>query len=209
VRDRLLSDPNGEFVLNPFEDIEQGVSASQIKNNPSFGAVTWRGHTDNRERLNFPERTEAERRNLPDEVLRDALTNVTFYAYEWDVQRGKGTAQRSTDRAGGIAPELQRSAPVSNLKRNAFRSVRGQFQVVVPSDQPKVPERKRFRLEPLKYTPKYHIIYEVDESKAFQVIDTPFEQLPSEVQEKVRKHNEYLDSLPKADPSHAIVEEIQ
>jgi hypothetical protein len=59
-------------------------------------------------------------------------------------------------------------------------------------------------LKPLKYTPKYHVIYEVDDGKAYGDIDGPeADRSPQSIDRAIR-NKEFLDKLPKEDPEHKV-----
>lgn len=70
-------------------------------------------------------------------------------------------------------------------------------------------ERKTFGLEPLKYTPKYHLIVEIDENRSSGWIDTPQDQLTPDDREEANRKREFYGSLLEEDPDHKVKADIQ
>src|SRR5688572_27990823 len=79
-----------------------------------------------------------------------------------EVLRSRGARQTAllsavawhTDQAGRALLSFDNRNERQSLKRHAFHSVSADFQMLFP--------RAAYRLVPLKYTPKYHVLFELD-----------------------------------------------
>lgn len=90
--------------------------------------------------------------DLP-EVLRSrgARQTALLSAVAWD-----------TDQAGRALLSFDNRNERQSLKRHVFHSVSADFQMLFP--------RAAYRLVPLKYTPKYHVLFELDPERIVPIL---------------------------------------
>jgi hypothetical protein len=169
--------------------------------------------------------------DLP-EVLRSrgATQTVLFSAVAWDTDEA-GRAAVSFDNRFQFSPkwtfdffdrpvlaegdglatgpppqtpeEVARHKELLKLNKYAFYSVNADFEMLFP--------RVTCRLVPLKHTPKYHVLFEVDPEKVVPVLTDrepgeDVERTPAE-QVKLSNYEDFLRSLPP-DRDVPVVEEL-
>lgn len=139
--------------------------------------------------------TEEERGNQSVAEFISSFTGITFYIHSWDRDKKTGTVIRSNKKEMGSSRQINDVPDIADIRRQAFKSVSGRFATIYP--------RKQFVLWPLKYTPKYHVIYEIDDSKLYTGRTDPDEDI-----RKQKQHDRYLKSLPREKPGKAIKGEL-
>ena len=139
---------------------------------------------------------------------RERILGVNFSALTWDLDRATGKASLAMYRPSSTSPhpiaanEQQSTelARLSQLDKNAFRSVRGSLRMPVTNS--------RFWLMPVDADPQYHLLYEENpERTGFMRIDTPYDETTTRGardKQKYEQYQEFLRSLgedPKARPT--------
>lgn len=200
VNEKLLMDGEPEFQISPFEDIKILVETENLDPPDDFGFIVWRGIQKNWQsmRLSGPN---GEKIENGEETIRNFL-GVTFYSHAWDVNEVSGEAMHPAKNSyGGLSDSLDRSIKKNpNIHKKKFRTISGSFKVLGKGE---------FHVTPLKYTPKYHLVYELDRSGKAYNVDTPENQLRPETKMMLLKQQEYLRSLPEEDGSRTVVEDIK
>jgi len=99
--------------------------------------------------------------------------------------------------------EIARHKELLSLNKHVFYSVNADFEMLFP--------RVTYRLVPLKYTPKYHVLFEVDPEKIVPILT---DRSPGEVVErtpadqvKLSNYESFIRSLPP-DRDVLVVEEL-
>lgn len=209
VNTALLTSSNkdGNFILNPFKDVSINVQTKRMTvSSPYHGA--WHGEIESDISLedDISQLTDYERGGFSAEEFKSFFTNVTFYFHDWDVDLDTNTASTSNqNKTGTTSPEPVEDVVPPKLKRKAFRTARGRFTEITTG--------QTFVIIPLKYTPKYHVIYEQDDSKIFTTgNDVPNSEPPMSREDtladenllKAIQHRLFLTDLPKATPGKTI-----
>lgn len=182
------------FSFSPFDDLDLLLKTIRIKAY-SNDRASWTGkiqvpasYIDKVNQL-----TPEERQGIGAEEFLTLLTSVNLIISTWDIDRDTGEALiANSKRAEKLSPSPIEVQESRGIERNAFQSVRGAIPVVTTG--------QKFYIVPLKYSPKYHVIYEVDQSKTYATgNDIPGEE-PTRTSEDNRRsqlHKAFLDSLPK------------
>lgn len=99
--------------------------------------------------------------------------------------------------------EIARHKELLRLNKHVFYSVNADFEMLYP--------RVTYRLIPLKYTPKYHVLFEVDPEKVVPILT---DRLPGEAVErtpaervKLSNYENFIRSLPP-DRDVPVVEDL-
>jgi hypothetical protein len=98
--------------------------------------------------------------------------------------------------------EIARHKDLLKLAKHVFYSVNADFEMLFPS--------AKYRLFPLKYTPKYHVLLEVDPEKIVPIL---MDRLPGEAgrtpaeQVKLSNYESFIRNLP-TDRDVPVVEEL-
>ena len=133
--------------------------------------------------------------DLPD-VLRTlgARQTVLFFGLAWDTDGSGRVVESSGNRFRSppqTAQEIARHRESRQLNKHAFYSVTAAFELF-PTD--------RYRLVPLKYTPKAHVLFEIDAEKIVPIL---LDRVPGEVVErtpadqvKLASYETFIRSLP-------------
>lgn len=100
--------------------------------------------------------------------------------------------------------EIARHKALLKLNKSAFYSVSADFQLLLPN--------ARYRLAPLKYTPKYSVIFELDPAKLVPITldrppsGEPITRTPDD-RVKISEYENFIRNLPP-DRNVAVVEEL-
>ncbi len=193
----LLSKREIDFTITPFEDVQITVSTKEVIEKPHRGTVSWKGemHVSGLEDA-LSQLTDAERSYLSVKELKYALSDINLFISTWDIDKETGIATRSTERKGSVSPEPTPIPKLPDLRKNAFKSVGGNFTII--------PSGKRYVLTPLKYSPKYHVIYEIDPKKSYPTSDDPNTKISQENKNKAMEYKQYLKGLPEEHFNKAI-----
>lgn len=162
-------------------------------------------------------------RGTSSEAVVKALATVRIVMMGHDVNPETGEASLSPRNSNGPADKASHVGLVSeeqyasaerevepfvssSRQLDAFYSITADF--VDPSSN------RRYVLEPLKFTPKYSVFYEVDPSKQFPVnIDSPaeeFEQsLSAEQKANRERYEDFVKSLPQTPKTSTVTEDLQ
>ena len=92
--------------------------------------------------------------------------------------------------------EIAQHKRLKKLKKHKFYSVQAIFQVLRENSSPAV---RKYVLKPLKYTPKYSVIYELDPNKFFmsQIDPDPGEERDLADQQSWEAYDSFVRNLPK------------
>lgn len=201
------SNKDGKFILNLFDDVTINVQSKRMTfTSPFHGA--WYGEMETAPSINdeINQLTAYERGNFSTEEFKSFFTDIVFYFEDWDVDLVANSASFSHENKVGITSTVPiQDTALPKLKRRAFRTVSGRFTELFSG--------RTFVIMPLKYTPKYHVIYEQDDSKTFTTANdvpgseplmSPEEILEDENLLKAIELEVFLDSLPKEEPGKII-----
>ncbi len=132
---------------------------------------------------------------IPDVLRRlGARQTVLFSGLKWDTDESGRAVESSGNRFRSppqTAQEIVGRQTSRKLNKRAFYSVVAYFELF---------SGNRYRLEPLKYTPKYHVLFEADPEKIVPVL---VDRVPGEVvvrtpadQVKLASYEAFIRSLP-------------
>ena len=206
VRTKLLTSGAESFVINPFEDVALEVIPEEIDRSDSLGSIIWRGNYKHWSRISIDStrnngvRNEEERKNAI-----GRFTKMTFYIYPWDVNKESGevnpTVSTKAGSMGGVnKPENNEKGVGKGLRKRAFQTVKGSFNVL---------GKGTFAVIPLKYTPKYHLVYELDPSKRYSGMGYDEKNMSPSDKERRRNEQEFMKNLPGADENKMVVEDVE
>jgi hypothetical protein len=122
-----------------------------------------------------------------------ARQTVLFSGVAWD-----------TDDAGRAMESSENRFDLRKRNKRAFYSVSADFQLLVPGT--------RYRLAPLKYTPKYSVLFELDPDRLVPIaVDRPVEgeritRTPAELA-RLRDYDTFIRNLPP-DRNLPVVDEL-
>ena len=207
VNTDLLISGAEEIVLNAFEDVELEVIPEEIDRTDSFGSIVWHGNqkywsdiTVHRDRGNGFSAEEERKEEI------GKYTIMTFYLYPWDVNRESGEVNPSVNSTIGTFErvpsigENEEKTGSSKINKRAFFTVDGSFNVL---------GKGAFSVKPLKHTPKYHLVYELDPRKSIGQGDVQGKELSLIKQERIKAQKDFMTNLPPPDNSRKVVEEIE
>jgi hypothetical protein len=143
--------------------------------------------------------------DLPDVLRRfGARQTVLFSGLAWDTDESGRASESSNNRFQSppqTAREIARHRESRKLNKRAFYSVTADFELF-PGN--------RYRVVPLKYTPKYHVLFEVDPEKIVPIL---VDRVPGEVVErtpadqvKLSDYETFIRSLPPERDVPIVVE---
>lgn len=188
------------ITLNFFEDIAIPLKLETIKD--GRGSLTWLGQMQfgEEERIAIPPEYESSLKGvgLTPEMVLSHLRRVTFYVHEYDVNNKTGEAVPSAISPKGTASEIPlHSSELPDFTRNSFSSVYGGVNYL--------PTRQSFMVMPLQYSPKYHVVYELDNDKRYPVNIDSDEYVPTpENKRKQDAHNEFFRGVPRDEEDKLI-----
>jgi len=157
-----------------------------------IGNIVLPGGSLARDQWSEAEIEQIEKNGLTIEQLISFVGRVELQILYWDIDSVTGEAYPSAERRDQqFGPAPISGVPVGDVKKQAFASVRGQIDLSILG-------RGIYRLEPLRNSPKYHILYEVDPTKTYGLVETnpdATSQISAAGQRKLDYH-EFLKSLP-------------
>ncbi len=203
-----------EVLLNVADDVESfTLKRADLRVKRGGTSFTWQGH------IMFPSRTapkeawseetlsQLEAQGLSFEQFIDMIGQTRLHVLYWDVAptgiailaaKSHASDSRSGDEpvsvsgsTSAMGPSVAQQQGTDRLRmttRNAFAAVRGEFNL-----QPV--GAGVFRLEPLPYSPRYHLLYEVDQSRDFLIMD---EEPTGEVLRRKQQYDRHMESVPEA-----------
>lgn len=193
VNDDLLlnSKSNDEFTITPFVGETFHIITKSLVRKPGERAF-WRGElvfpglSDPRAELES--KTEDERAGLTVEQAMSILFGINISIFSWDrnLDTDEVTIAYKTV-SGNLQKEPKENHIPTRIKRNDFKSVSSTFSVL--------PTSQKFVLQPLKFTPKYHIIYEVDPEKVITSTENYAAPSTEENKRRVRQYREFQETL--------------
>ena len=133
--------------------------------------------------------------DLPDVLRRlGARQTVLLSGLAWDMDESGRAVESSGNQfrsSPQTAQEIARHQKSRKLNKRAFYSVVAHFELF---------SSNRYRLEPLRYTPKYHVLFEVDPEKMVPIL---VDRVPGEVvvrtpadQVKLASYEAFIRRLP-------------
>jgi len=203
--DLLFSDD--EFTITPFEGVSITVRRDDAVDGSYLGTAQWHGIIVSPEHPSISEigvldmdEQQAEAAGLGPAQLYRMFFGVELYTYSWDIDKRTGVAFPSVQREQRASAFLMHNGVATkeslDLEENAILSVSGRFNLQALGFG-------EFRLESLQFTPKYHIIIELDSSKLFSYDFLPGNEKADDhsvyaekQRKKVQEYNEYVNSLP-------------
>lgn len=163
------------------------------------GAATWIGNIalprENLTRANLSKADleQIENSGITLEQIISQIGRVELQILYWDIDLTTKEAYPSAERRHKqVGPTPVAGAAVGDVEEHAFATVRGQIDLSVLG-------RGMYRLEPLRHSPRYHILYEVDRTKTFGVVEvdpSAKTEISDEGQKKL-DYNKFLKSLPR------------
>lgn len=182
------------FSITPFEDISVVVARDSLKERA--GSATWHGTIIDpyvsMSDLEVSEEQLAQEGTSKISVYK-ALLGLRFGLMDWDSDGQTGNAYPSYENKGLQTSRRPVEVPdLQTFKKHAFRSVIGLTNLDVF-------QLGQYMLVPLQFTPKYHLIYEMDPQKRFFVPEDDTDQSfhAKEQREKSRAFDDYKKTLPK------------
>lgn len=198
--DAELLKSSKNITLNFFEDINIPLNREAIKK--GSGSLTWLGQMQfgEDEGVVIPPESESSLKEvgLTPEKLLSHLRRVTFYVNDYDVNNKTGEAVPSAISPKGATSERPlHSSELPDFTRNSFSSVYGGANYL--------PTRQNFMVMPLQYSPKYHVVYELDNEKIFPTnIDSDGYVPTPENKRKQDAHTEFFGSVPRDEEDKII-----
>lgn len=187
-----------EFSMRLADDITIRVKRTKLVEFPQRKSAMWHGIVVS-PGVSLAEMEVTEEKLAESGHTKAQLHQLVFgfllHMNQWDVEQRSGKAILSSQRKYGVtSPEPIFEMPdMVPVHEGAFRSVSGEITVFVPGGA-------RYRLAPLRFTPKYHLVLEVDPLKAYSYPEAnDFSTHAEEAREKVRAYQSYLKSLPSVE----------
>lgn len=205
----LEKDRKKTFTLSLFDGKQLTIKPMAVKER-SIRRTSWRGE------ILYPsmgEQIEQLKQKSPkDKHIIESITALNLTVLSWDVDNVSGEAALASTAAdissgtrmgagliAGATPEtLSTVAPedqvskVPDIMRHAFKTVSGSFRSLIT--------HKSYRIASLKYTPRYHIIYEIDPEKDFgEANDNFYETVKIKEQHLLDPGNDRLQRALKAE----------
>lgn len=188
------------ITLNLFGDINIPLKREAIKE--GVGSLTWVGQMQSadEEGATFPPEAEAYLKEIgfTPEMLLNHLKRVTFYVNDYDVNNKTGEAVPSAiSPKGTMSQRPLHSSELPDFTRNAFVSFYGRANYF--------PTGQDFMIMPLMYSPKYHVVYELDNEKRFPTNIDSDEYVPTpENKRKQDAHTEFFRGVPRDEEDKII-----
>ncbi|HEY7671131.1 MAG TPA: hypothetical protein VIC71_02855 [Gammaproteobacteria bacterium] len=174
-----------DIIVTPFADVVPIKLVHERLDRQGDDAVFWRGH------VRFPEN---------DELFKTAGVGIPA----WISMFGWHLDEEGNAHSMGTLVNLESDARPQHLERNAFYSADAVLQAP--------PSGTQYVLRPLKYTPRYSVIYEIspDTLIPIRIDDTPGQPDNRTEYEKelLRRYRDFIASLPKEE-NKAIRGDIQ
>lgn len=178
---------------NQYEIQRRQLAKSQI-----YGASRWVGNVVlpdsslSEDNLSADELEDISKSGMTLDQINSQIGRVELFMLEWDVNVQTGEAIPSAERRSkALSPTQTQDSENGTYIEGAFSSLSGDIDLSAEGGG-------LYRIEALENSPRYHLLYEVDNSKTFGAIETGVEADGdvSEAQRKKRAYDNFVNSLP-------------
>lgn len=182
------------------------IRRRQLTDSQIHGAARWIGNIElpglhlSEDELTADEVEAISNSGLTLDQINSQLGRVELFLLDWDINQTTGEAVLSAERRSQtLGPSPVPTEDNNAYNERAFATISGEIDLSAVGGGV-------YKIEPLKYSPRYHLIYEVDKSKTFGIVEPAPETggAISEAQRKKRAFDEYVSTLP-AEPKRKVI----
>jgi len=181
------------ITLNFFDDVNIPVVRASLKKGAGSGYV-WDGQMQfaTLDDIFIPPESEEVLREqgITRELLLEQVRGVTFYIYNWDVDNRTGEAVYSAiSPKGALSNKPLDASDLPDFTRKAFSSVSGKVTFH--------PTQQIFFITSLKFSPKYHVVYEYEHKKSYMSdVNSQDSVRVQSGKKRYEEHTEFIERLP-------------